>query len=163
MRNVSNHEFSRSSRLRVMPWLVLLTGLVSISFPAAAQVYPVNGIFSAIDPKYPADKNDACMALKTFGVEAVSNEAIPELIIFSKDKRYDVKRDAQTEEKIKSIKETNGGFRITESLAKTRRLLGFRRKMTYFLKILDPITIEIRDGTAVTRYAKCESKRAPFS
>jgi hypothetical protein len=105
MWKVLNHEFSRSSRLRVMPSVVLLTGLVSMSFPAAAQVYPVNGVFSAIDPKYPADRNEACMALKTFGVEAVSNEAIPELIIFSKDKRYDVKRDVQTEEKIKSIKE----------------------------------------------------------
>ena len=146
-----------------MPSLVLFVGLVSISLPAAAQVYPVNGVFSAIDPKYPADRNEACMALKTFGVEAVSKQAIPGLIIFSKNKRYEVKRNVQTEKTIKSIKETNGGFRITEWLTNARRLLGFRKKMTYFLKVLDPITIEIWDGTTVTRYAKCESKGAPFS
>jgi hypothetical protein len=89
-----------------MSSLVLLTGLASISFPAAAQFYPVNGVFSAIDPKYPAYRNEACMALKTFGVEAVSKQAIPGLVIFSKDKRYDAYRDVQTEETIKSIKET---------------------------------------------------------
>jgi hypothetical protein len=105
----------------------------------------------------------APMALKTFGVEAVLKRAIPGLIIFSKDKRYDAYRDVQTEETIKSIRETNGGFRITESLTNARRLLGFRGKRTYFLKVLDPITIEIWDGTAVTRYAKCGSGRAPFS
>ena len=163
MWSVSSQEFSRTSRLRVMSSLVLLTGLASISFPAAAQVYPVNGVFSAIDPKYPAYRNEACMALKTFGVEAVSKQAIPGLIIFSKNKRYEVKRNVQTEETIKSIKETNGGFRITESLTNARRLLGFRRKRPYFLKVIDPVTIEIWDGTAVTRYAKCGSRRAPFS
>ncbi len=143
--------------------LVLVAGLTLFSFPAAAQVYPVNGVFSAIDPRYPADRNQACLALKTFGVEAVSKEAVAELIIFSRDKRYHVKRDVQTEVKIKSIKQTNGGFRITEWLAGARRLLGFRTKTTYFLKVIDPFTIEIWDGKAVTQYAKCEPKRVPFS
>jgi len=163
MWSVSSQELSRMSRLRVMSSLVVFTGLASISFSAAAQVYPVNGVFSAIDPQYPAYRNEACLALKTFGVEAVSKQAIPGLIIFSKDKRYDAYRDVQTEETIKSVKETNVGFRITESLTNARRLLGFRRKRTYFLKVLDPITIEIWDGTAVTRYAKCGSRRTPFS
>jgi hypothetical protein len=31
-----------------------------------------------------------CIAVKTFGVEALSKESISELIIFAKDKRYDV-------------------------------------------------------------------------
>ena len=162
MWSVSSQEFFRASRLRVMSSFVLLTGLASISFPAAAQVYPVNGVFSVIDPQYPAHRNEACMALKTFGVEAASKQAIPGLAIFSKDKRYDAYGDVQTEETIKSIKETNGGFRITESLTNAR-LLGFRRKRTYFLKVIDPITIEIWDGTAIIRYAKCGSRRAPVS
>ena len=34
-----------------------------------------------------------CIAVKTFGVEALSKESISELIIFAKDKRYDVKGD----------------------------------------------------------------------
>jgi len=145
-----------------MASFVLLAGVIFLSFPAAAQVYPINGVFSAIDLDYP-DRNAACMALKTFGIEALSQRAIPELIIFANEKRYHVKGDSHTEEKIKSIKKTNGGFRITELMADGPRLLGFRRKMTYFLRVVDPMTIEIWDGTTVTQYAKCESRRPPVS
>ena len=149
-------------RLEATASFVLLSALIVLSFPAAAQVYPVQGVFSAIDLNYP-DRNGACMALKTFGVDAVSKQGIPELIIFANQKRYHVKGDSHTEEKIKSIKKTNGGFRITELMADGPRLLGFRRKMTYFLRVVDPMTIEIWDGTTVTQYAKCESRRPPVS
>ena len=162
MWNASNHESRRHRPLGTMASFVLLAGVIFLSFPAAAQVYPINGVFSAIDLDYP-DRNAACMALKTFGIEALSQRAIPELIIFSNDKRYDVKGDTQSEEKIKSIKRTNGGFRITELSAGSPRLLGFRRKMTYFLKVVDTLTIEIWDGTTVRQYAKCESRRPPVS
>jgi hypothetical protein len=50
-----------------------------------------------------------CIAVKTFGVEAVSKKSISEMIIFAKDKRYDVKGDVQTEATIKSIKLADGG------------------------------------------------------
>jgi hypothetical protein len=160
MWNASHHDSCRHCRR--MASLLLLTGVICLSFPAAAQVYPVNGVFSAIDMDYP-DRNGACMALKTFGMEAISKRAIPQLIIFSKDRRYDVKGDSQSEEKIKSIKRTKGGFRITELSASRPRLFGFRRKMTYLLKIVDPMTIEIWDGTTVSQYAKCESRRPPVS
>jgi len=157
-----NNGSCRRRRLGAMAAFVLLSALIVLSFPAAAQVYPVKGVFSAIDLNYP-DRNGACMALKTFGVDAISKQGIPELIIFANEKRYHVKGDSHTEEKIKSIKKTNGGFRITELMADGPRLLGFRRKMTYFLKVVDPMTIEIWDGTTVTQYAKCESRRSPVS
>src|SRR5690349_13436451 len=104
MSNPFKHESSTHSRLGAMVPLVLLIALISV--PAAAQVYPVNGVFSAIDAKYPSDRAEACMALKTFGVDAVTQEAVGELIIFTKDKRYDVKGDVQIEERLRSIKKT---------------------------------------------------------
>jgi hypothetical protein len=62
------------------------------------------------------------------------------MIIFAKDKRYDAKGDVQTETTIKSIKVADGGFRITESFSKRGSWLGFRRRTTYFLKVLAPLT-----------------------
>jgi hypothetical protein len=58
------------------------------------------------------------LLLKRFGVDAVSKKSISEMIIFAKDKRYDVKGDVQTETTIKSIKAAEGGFWITESFGK---------------------------------------------
>ena len=84
------------------------------------------------------------------------------MIIFAKDRRYDVKGDVQTETTIKSIKVADGGFRITESFNKRRNWLGFRRKTTYVLKVVDPLTIEIWDATGMTRYAKCGYQRPPI-
>src|SRR6202166_2123798 len=107
-----------------------------------------------MDTDFPAAANETCVAVKTFGVEAVSKKAISEMIIFGKDKRYDVKGDVQTETTIKSIKVADGGFRITESFSKRRGWLGFRRKTTYFLGIIDPQTIEIRGESGLARYVK---------
>jgi len=84
------------------------------------------------------------------------------MIIFAKDKRYDVKGDVQTETTIKSIKAADGGFRITESFNKRGNWLGFRRKTTYFLKVVDPLMIEIWNAAGMTRYAKCGSQRPPI-
>jgi hypothetical protein len=70
---------------------------------------------------------EACVAVKTFGIEALSKKSISEMIIFAKDKRYDVKGDVQTETTIKSIKVAEGGFWITESFSKRGMWLGFRR------------------------------------
>jgi hypothetical protein len=83
--------------------LGLLIGLILVSAPAAAEVYPVSGVWTAIDTDFPAAANEPCVAVKTFGVEAVSKKSISEMIIFAKDKRYDVKGDVQTETTINSI------------------------------------------------------------
>jgi hypothetical protein len=91
-----------------------------------ADVYPVDGVWVAMDSDFLVDRDEACLALKTFGTEAVSRKSIPELIIFTKDRRYDVKGDVQNETTIRSIKEEDGGFRIAESLGKRKhRNLGW--------------------------------------
>ena len=141
--------------------LGLLIGLILVSVPAAADVYPVTGVWTAIDTDFPAAANETCIAVKTFGVEAVSRKSISELIIFAKDKRYDVKGDVQTETTIKSIKVAEGGW-ITESFSKRGRWLGFKRKATYLLSVIDPQTIEIWDGAILTRYSKCGPERPPI-
>jgi hypothetical protein len=157
--NASNQGIVSYSHIGGAACLGLLIGLTLFACPAAAEVYPVSGVWTAIDTDFPAAANEICLAVRTFGVEAVSKKSISELIIFAKDKRYDVKGDVQTETTIKSIKVADGGFRITETFS-TRRWLGFKRKTTYFLKVIDPQTIEIRDATRMTRYAKCRPQKS---
>jgi hypothetical protein len=160
--NAVYKEVVGRSRVRGVPSAGLLIGLILFSFPAAAQVYPVSGVWAAIDSQFPTAVNETCIAIKAFGVEAVSRKSISGMIIFAKDKRYRVKGDVQTETIIKSIKMADGGFRITESFSRRGRWLEFRRRTTYFLKVLDPLTIEIEEGTVLTRYAKCGSQRPPI-
>lgn len=100
MKTSANHN-RRSLGLFVYP----LFGLILFSSPAAAEVaHPVSGVFVAVDPEFPNAEFEICMSLRRFGVEAVSKKAIAELIIFTKDKRYDLKGDLETETTIKSIK-----------------------------------------------------------
>ena len=162
MANALNQDTVSYFRIGGAASLGLLIGLFLVSVPAAAEVYPVSGVWTAIDTDFPAAANEACVAVKTFGVEAVSKKSISEMIIFAKDKRYDVKGDVQTETTIKSIKVAEGGFWITESFSKRGRWLGFRRKTTYFLAVIDPQTIEIWDGMFFHRYAKCGPERPPI-
>ena len=162
MAQAVDREIGSRSRLRGMSSLGFLIGLILISFPAAAEVYPISGVWTATNTDFPAAANETCIAVKTFGVEAVSKKSISELIIFVKDKRYDVKGDVQTEATIKSIKLADGGFRITETFTKGARWLGFKRKATYLLSVIDPQTIKIWDGAILTRYSKCGPERPPI-
>jgi hypothetical protein len=102
------------------------------------------------------------LLLKRLALRPYQKKSISEMIIFAKDKRYDVKRDVQTETTIKSIKVAAGGFWITESFSKRGRWLGFKRKTTYFLTVINPQTIEIWDGMVRHRYAKCGRERPPI-
>ena len=95
MAHAVNHEIGSRSRLRGVSSLGLLIGLILISFPAAAEVYPVSGVWTATDTDFPAAANETCIAVKTFGVEAVSKKSISEMIIFTGQKRFDVKGDMQ--------------------------------------------------------------------
>ena len=162
MANAFNQETVSYFRIAGAGSLGLLIGLILFSFPAAAEVYPVSGVWTAIDTDFPAAANETCLAVKTFGVEAVAKKSVSEMIIFAKDKRYDVKGDVQTETTIKSIKVVDGGFRITETFSTRGRWLGFKRKTTYFLTVIDPLTIQIRDATGMTRYAKCRPQKPPI-
>lgn len=134
----------------------LLIGSFLFSDPtsAAEQVYPVTGVWAAIDARYPAAAGEVCLAVKTFGVEA-ARKAVAELTIFSDNKRYDVKGPIETRATVKSIKPGDGGFWITEVSSKPRRWFAIRSKIRYFLAILDFRTIEIRDNKSTTRYTKC--------
>jgi hypothetical protein len=158
--NAFNQDTVSYFRVGAAASLGLLIGLVLVSI-AAAEVYPIGGVWTSIDIDFPAAANETCVAVKTFGVEAVSKKSISEMIIFAKDKRYDVKGDVQTETTIKSIKVAQGGFWITE-FSKRGRWLGFKRKTTYFLTVIDPQTIEIWDGAVLHRYAKCGPERPPI-
>ena len=150
-------------RLRHAASFLIAAALYSFcSFAAIAEIYPINGAWIAIGPEFPINRHEACVSLKTFGTEAVSRKSIPELIIFTKGKRYQVKGDTQNETTIKSINAADGGFWITESPSKGSRWMVFKRKTKYFLKIVDPLTIEIWDGTTLTRYAKCGPQKPPI-
>jgi hypothetical protein len=143
-------------RNKLTSFTAILGCLVVATLPAAADVYPVSGVWVASNPAFPVAAEEACFIIRTFGVEAVSRKSIFEMIIFTTNKRYDLKGDVQTESSIGSVKATDGGFWITE--LSNRKWLGFRRKFTYFLAIIDPSTIEIRDNSRRTRFGRCGPK-----
>jgi hypothetical protein len=134
-----------------------LIGILLLSFPALAEglAYPVSGVFAAIDSEFPNAGFEVCMSVRTFGVEAVTRKSIAELIIFTKDKRHDLRGDIQTETTITTINPVDGAYRIAERFTKSRGRIGIRRKTEYEMEVIDPNTIEIWDGNKITRYAKC--------
>src|SRR5579859_5553421 len=119
------HKAKKSSRYRLAR--VASLGLIgatmySFSFAAVAEIYPVDGVWTAINSTFPVDRSQTCTSLKIFGTESVSRKSITELVIFAKNKRFDVKGDDQNETILKSIKAANGGFWITESLNKRSKV-----------------------------------------
>jgi hypothetical protein len=77
--NAFNQDTVSYFRIWGAACLGLLIGLFLASVPAAAAVYPVSGIWTAIDTDFSAAANETCVAVKT---------SISEMIIFAKDKRY---------------------------------------------------------------------------
>jgi len=154
------HKMRNESRVAGPALFALLIGsfLFSDHTSAAEQVYPVKGVWVAIDARYPAAEGEVCLAIKTFGVEA-ARKAVAELTIFSDNKRYDVKGPIEARATVKSIKSANGGFWITEVSNKPRRWFAIRSKIRYFLAVLDFRTIEIRDSKSTTRYTKCSPRK----
>lgn len=131
-----------------------LACLVLSSFPAEADVYPVSGVWAAPNPEFPIAADEACLIIKTFGVEVLARKSIAEMMIFTNDKRYDVKSNVQMDNTLQSARAAEGGYWITE-LPNARERFWFRRKITFFLAIVDPVTIEIRDLSRRTRFVKC--------
>ena len=131
-----------------------LACLVLSSFPAEADVYPVSGVWAAPNPEFPIAVDEACLIIKTFGVEVLARNSIAEMMIFTNDKRYDVKGNVQRDSTLQSVRAVESGYWITE-LPNARGRLWFRRKITFFLAIVDPATIEIRDISRRTRFVKC--------
>ena len=84
------------------------------------------------------------------------SSALPRLMIFSKDKRFEVRGDYLAERTIRSVKSaTDGGIQITETFA--NRWRPFSKRQVFKLKVVDPTTIEIAEGKARTRFFKCSS------
>ena len=84
------------------------------------------------------------------------SSALPRLMIFSKDKRFEVRGDYLAERTIRSIKSaTDGGFQITETFA--NRWRPFSKRQGFKLQVVGPTTIEITEGKARTRFFKCSS------
>lgn len=135
----------------------ILACLLLSAVSATADVYPVSGVWIAPNPTFPVSTNESCFAIKLFGVEAVSRKSVSEMIIFANDKRYDVKAGVQIESTAQTVKAAEGGFWITD-LLNVRRRFWFRQKASYFLAIIDPVTIEIRDNSRRTRFVKCEPR-----
>ena len=134
-------------------WLFL--GSLLFSVPSSADEYPIKGVWVALGREFPAAEYEICFAVRTFGVEAVIHKSVSEIMIFSKDHRYDLKGGTQIQAVIKSVQPANQGYRITETLNGRRRWLGFTRRITYFLAVIDSRKIEIRNKLSVIRFAKC--------
>src|SRR6478609_3347975 len=116
-------------------------GLILVSLPAIAEeiTYPVSGVFLPIDPEFPNASFEACLLVRTFGVDAVSKKSVAHLIIFDQKKRHDLTGDLATETTIKRIiKLVDGTLQILETFNKSRGWIGIRRKTEYEMKVLDP-------------------------
>ena len=133
--------------------LIGLVGLL-LSSAAAADIYPVNGVWVAPNLDFPIGADEACFTIGLSGVEAIARKSIAEILIFNENKRYDLKQDMQLVSTLSSIKPLSDGYWITE-LLDVRRSFWFRQKITYLLQIVDPTTIEIRNNAHRRRFVKC--------
>ena len=133
-------------------WLAIVISLFACA--ASTQTYPVSGVWVARDDSFPGSTNGACFILKKIGIDAVSSQPFPRLMIFSENKRFEVQGDFRTEKTVRSVQRaTDGRFRITESPGK-RWLLLFKRPLLT-LKIVDATTIEVAKGNISTRFFQC--------
>jgi hypothetical protein len=122
--------------------------------PAAADNYPVNGVWVSPDPEFPMSIDGACFSLRISGIQPVAKKLIAELLIFNGNTRYDLKGNVQVVSTLLSAKPTDGGYLITEQ-PNVRAHFWFRKKTSYFLAMVDSMTIEIRDRLRRTRFQMC--------
>ena len=136
-----------------------LIGLVVLllSSPAVADIYPVRGVWVAQNRDFPIGPNEACFTVRLSGIEAVARKLISELLIFNENKRYRIKQNLQTVSTLVSTKPADGGYWVTE-LPDVRRRFWFRQRITYFLTIIDPSTIEIRNNSRRAKFVKCSPR-----
>ena len=152
MVHVIHFTFWMRSSLIKRVWLAVAISLISSA--ASTQTYPVNGVWVARDDSFPGSTNGACFILKKIGIDAVSSQPFPKLMIFSDNKRFQVRGDSRVEKTVRSVQiETDGRFRITESTGRRWSLL-FKRPF-FTLKIVNTTTIEIAEGKISTRFFQC--------
>ena len=141
------------NRLAACAQLMGLVGLL-LSSPAAADIYPIKGVWVAPNSDFPVRPDEACFTVRLSGIQAVTRKFIAQLLIFNENKRYDVKQNMQAVSTLSSTKPTGDGYWVTE-LPDVQRRFWFRQKITYLLTIVDPTTIEIRINSHRTRFVKC--------
>jgi hypothetical protein len=152
--NATNFRFSIQSRFKNRMWLGIAISLFSSA--ASAQSYPISGVWVAKDDRFPGSTAGACYVLKKFGIDAVSAQVFPTLMIFSEGKRFEVRGNYHVEGMVKSVKATpDGGFQITETGGK--RWLPWSKKQRFKLQVVNPTTIEIAKDNVSTRFFKCSN------
>ena len=143
-------------RLADVACLAGLVGLL-LSSTAAADIYPIKGVWVAPNPDFPIRSDEACFTVRLSGIEAVTRKFIAELLIFNENKRYEARQNIQTVSTLFSMKRAEDGYWVTE-FPDVRRRLWFRQKIIYLLTIVDPTTIEIRNNSHRKRFVKCEPR-----
>ena len=105
-----------------------------------------------MERRFPRSTAGRVCFFKELGVDAVLTQPFPTVMIFSVDKRFEVRGEYLAERKIKSIKGAiDGGFQITE------RWRPFSKRQVLTLRVFDPTTIEVTEGKVSTRFSKCSS------
>jgi hypothetical protein len=89
MISATNFRFSLQSRFINRTGLAIAISLLSSA--ASAQNYPISGVWVARDDRFPGSTAGACFVLKKFGIDAVSAQPFPTLMIFSERKRFEVR------------------------------------------------------------------------
>jgi hypothetical protein len=152
MIHVTHFIFCMRSGFINRVWFAIVISLFSCA--ASAETYPVSGVWVANNDHFPGSTDGACYILKKIGIDAVSSQPFPSPMIFSDNKRFEVRGDYRVERTVRSVQSaTDGRFRITESLGKRWSLL-FKRPF-FTLKIVDAMTIEVAEGHSSTRFSKC--------
>src|SRR5271169_5763150 len=152
MIHVTHFIFHMRSGFISRVWLAIAISLFSCA--ASAETYPVSGVWVAKDDRFAGSTEGACFILKKIGIDAVSSQPFPSLMIFSDNKRFEVRGDYRVERTVRSVQTaTDGRFRITESPVKRWSLL-FKRPF-FTLKIVDATSIEVAEGNISTRFFQC--------
>jgi hypothetical protein len=158
-------HFRLGNRVRLRSGTRILCLLVGslFSFAASAETYPVSGVWIARDYHFLQFGVGACLALKRLGVDALFEGFFPPVMIFSGAQRFAVRRGRAEERAITSVKSLrDGGFLIVESLGKDGSWLPWFKNQSFYLKIIDPLIIEITEGPTSTRFFKCSSGSPPL-
>ena len=133
------------------------------SLAASAQTYPVSGVWIAREYPFFQFTEGACLALKKIGVEALFEGSFPTVMIFSNGQRFVVQGGRAAERTIRSVKSVaSGGFLIAESFGKHGSWLPWFKNQSFYLKVVNPMIIEITEGRASTRLFKCSSGSPPI-
>jgi hypothetical protein len=155
------HLFNRGTRARFGRALRVSTAISCLSLPAAlAQNYPVSGVWIATDDRTAGSKTGACFILKVLGIDSILDGSLPTVLIFSDGKRIEVGAGYHSEQFIRSVKSSGDGFRISELPSKRRKWVPWQKEQSYSLRIVDPVTIEVRNERRTTRFVKCSSKNS---